>query len=231
MLNIKSKLGLYLLIFTIFTLPTSNIFANENTQTDSHTNSSTHNTDENLKPYAPPPKEPKKDKITSKSKQKFVLKTQQPTPPTSEHSTETPNNNPEPEPEQKPAETPQKSQPKESKKQEETVPAEGDSGILEGKAQPEEQKSEKNNIISEIDLPEVDDSDIETNTSFVQYLATSNKQDILKACISFILVLSGLFIIIKVIIANFKIPRGYQPSTKNKHSYSKRKKYNYNIKR
>lgn len=228
MLNIKNKLGLCLTTFTILTLPISNIFANESTQASPNTNSATHNTSENLKPYVPPPKEPQKDKITPKTTHKFVLQGQQPAP---EQPTETQTNNPPPEPEQKPAETPQKSKPKEIKKQEETIPAEGDSGVLDGKVQTEEQKSETSNIISEIDLPEVDDSEIETNANFIQSLTASNKQDLAKACISFILVISGLFIIIKVIIANFKIPRGYQPSTKNKHFYSKRKKYNYNTKR
>ena len=95
----------------------------------------------------------------------------------------------------------------------------------------EEQGTEKNNTLSEIDLPEVDDSEVDTDPGFIQNLVTSENKDLVKACVSCVLVLSGLFIIIKVIIANFRMPKGYQPSTKRKHSYSKRKKYNYNIKR
>ena len=96
---------------------------------------------------------------------------------------------------------------------------------------PEEAEPQKNNVLSEIDLPEVDESEVDTDASFMKNFVTSEKKDLLKACISCALVLSGLFIIIRVIVANLRIPKGYQPATKSKHSYSKRKKYNYNIKR
>lgn len=228
MLKIKNKLSLCSVIFVLFALPLTNVFANENAQTNPDTNATTNSTEENLKPSIPPPKEPKKDKVTPKIKNKFVPRKQQPSSeqqPTETHQDDTAAV------EQKPEETTKKEQPKETKKQESTVPAEGDSGLLGEGEKSDEQESKKSSNLSEIDLPEVEESEVDTNPSFMQNFITSDKKDLLKACISCILVLSGLFIIIKVIIANFKIPKGYQPTTKRKHYYSKRKKYNYNIKR
>ena len=228
MLKIKNKLSLCSVIFALFALPFTNIFANENAQTSPDTNSTTNNTEENLKPSIPPPKEPKKDKVTPKIKNKFVPQKQQSS---SEQQAVQTQQDDSQAVEQKPEEPSKKEQPKETKKQESAVPAEGDSGLLGEGEKTNEQESKKSDNLSEIDLPEVNESEVDTDPSFMQKLVTSGKKDLLKACVSCILVLSGLFIIIKVIIANFKIPKGYQPTTKRKHYYSKRKKYNYNIKR
>ena len=226
MLKIKNKLGLCSVIFVLFALPVTNVFANENSQASPDTNSATNNTEENLKQSIPPPKEPKKDKVTPQIKNKFVPQNQQ----SSSESAESQQNN-STETEQKPEESEKKEQPKETKKQESAIPSEGDSGLLGEGEKPGEAEPQKNNVLSEIDLPEVDESEVDTDASFMKNFVTSEKKDLLKACISCALVLSGLFIIIRVIVANLRIPKGYQPATKSKHSYSKRKKYNYNIKR
>ena len=228
MLKIKNKLSLCSVIFVLIALPFTNIFANENAQTGPDTNSATNNTEENLKPSIPPPKEPKKDKVTPKVKNKFVPRKQQSS--SEQQPTETPQDD-SPTVEQKPEEPAKKEQPKETKKQDSAVPAEGDSGLLGEGEKHNAQESQKISNLSDIDLPEVKESEVDTDPSFMQNLITSDKKDLAKVCVSCILVLGGLFIIIKVIIANFKIPKGYQPSTKRRHHYSKRKKYNYNIKR
>lgn len=225
MQKIKTKLGLCSVTFMLLALPYIGVFANENTQTDSNTNSVAR-PEENLKPSVPPPKEPQKDKVTPKIRNNSTPQAPQ----TSEQSSETQKNDSH-ENEKKPEETEKKESPKETKKQDTTVPPEGDSGSLGEKAESNEQESQKTTDFSEMDLPEVDESDIDTESSFIQNIITYDKKDLVAICLSCILVLSGLFIVIKVIIANFKIPKGYQPSTKSKHNYSKRKKYTYNIKR
>ncbi len=74
-------------------------------------------------------------------------------------------------------------------------------------------KEEKN-----LDLPNVNNSEVELNPYFSQISQNTQEKSILKTLISWGLILVGIILILKVIISNRKIPKNYTINKKNKHS-------------
>lgn len=78
---------------------------------------------------------------------------------------------------------------------------------------PKPKKEEKN-----LDLPNVNNSEVELNPYFSQISQNTQEKSILKTLISWGLILVGIILILKVIISNRKIPKNYTINKKNKHS-------------
>lgn len=80
-------------------------------------------------------------------------------------------------------------------------------------------------------LPEVSDKEVRENSSSNLELPQKDNKNIIKTVVSWLLMIIGLSIIIKVIISNFRIPKNYEPHIKNKHSFkSGKKKSKYDLK-
>ena len=78
---------------------------------------------------------------------------------------------------------------------------------------PKPKKEEKN-----LDLPNVNNSEVELNPYFSQISQNTQEKSILKTLISWGLILVGIILILKVINSNRKIPKNYTINKKNKHS-------------
>lgn len=89
--------------------------------------------------------------------------------------------------------------------------------------------SEDQNQTDSFSLPEVTQSEIDAENENVANEPSKEKPNIFLTILSLLLVCSGIFIIVKVIFDNMKIPRGFDPRTKMKHG-SKKGKYTFKIK-
>ena len=90
---------------------------------------------------------------------------------------------------------------------------------------PKPKKEEKN-----LDLPNVNNSEVELNPYFSQISQNTQEKSILKTLISWGLILVGIILILKVIISNRKIPKNYTINKKNKHSAISHKRNHVNYK-
>lgn len=90
----------------------------------------------------------------------------------------------------------------------------------ENKEKPTPQKEEE----KALDLPNVSNSEIELRPYFSGISQNIEDKNILKTIISWILILSGVFLILKVVFSNKKIPKNYSFSKKNKHTLTPHKR-------
>jgi hypothetical protein len=80
------------------------------------------------------------------------------------------------------------------------------------------------------DLPEVSAAEAEEISSPVLELPPKDNKNIIKTIISWILICTGLLIVVKVIISNVRIPKNYEPHIKNKHGFKSGKRKSKYIK-
>ncbi len=178
----------------------SGMFLNTHAKEKKPENSTTENqvnTEEAQIPQAP--KKPKKDSTPKKEKPKTNNKNE-----TSNEQQKNENNNTEitgnkenkesTEPQKQEARPTQKENKKETEKE-------------------EDKEGKENNL----DLPNVNNSEVELKPYFSQISQNEEKKNILKTIISWVLILSGIGLILSVIFSNRKIPKNYTVNKKSKH--------------
>ena len=155
------------------------------------------NTEEIQIPQAP--KKPKKDSTSKKEKPKTNNKNE-----TSGEQQRNENNN------EKNTENIENKESPETQKQE--VRPTQKENKKEAETEKEEEKKENS-----LDLPNVNNSEVELKPYFSQISQNEEKKSILKTIISWVLILSGIGLILSVIFSNRKIPKNYTVNKKSKH--------------
>ncbi|MBQ6142955.1 MAG: hypothetical protein IJI84_00435 [Clostridia bacterium] len=79
--------------------------------------------------------------------------------------------------------------------------------------EPPQQKEEKS-----LDLPNINNSEVQLKPYFSQISQNTEGKSILKTLISWALILAGIILILKVVLSNRKIPKSYTFNKKSKHS-------------
>lgn len=107
---------------------------------------------------------------------------------------------------------------------------EGDNSDIDSTKEQKIESIESNENDLNLDLPEVNDSEIETKPSTIaNFFIKNTTPNIIKTIIAWVFILGGILIIIKSIVSSFKTSKKYTPSRNSKHTQRKNNHYNLKI--